>query len=255
MAVTAKRTFGTGRRYSGGVPGNFGGFTLVELMVAMLVFLLLIGAVMQLFAQSRESYRLQEGLARAQENGRLGVLFIERHLLRTAYPQDALPLYNGFSRSKLTTSLAFTGDASAPANATSDTLMIQLQSPDGGVDDCTGRNVPADDYVAMYFFLDGDTLTCESIIDSDTARRSAPLIDGISGMQFTYAVDEDKDGEPDGTFVDAGVTELNEDGEWETVIAVNIEITTAAVEPVKLSGGRQLSFSGTVPIRNQVNRE
>ncbi|MDO9047619.1 MAG: PilW family protein [Methylobacter sp.] len=54
------------------------GFTLVELMIAMLLGAFLIGGIMQIFLGSRQTYRMQENLSRLQENGRFAMDFITR---------------------------------------------------------------------------------------------------------------------------------------------------------------------------------
>lgn len=56
------------------------GFTLVELMVAMLISLLLMGGVIQVFSSSSKSYRNHEGLSRIQENGRFAMEFLSRDI-------------------------------------------------------------------------------------------------------------------------------------------------------------------------------
>ena len=54
---------------------NQRGLTLVELMVAMLLGVFLIGGVMQIFISSKQTYRMQENLSRLQENGRFALDF------------------------------------------------------------------------------------------------------------------------------------------------------------------------------------
>ena len=54
------------------------GFTLIELMIAMLLGAFLIGGIMQIFLGSRQTYRMQENLSRLQENGRFAMEFITR---------------------------------------------------------------------------------------------------------------------------------------------------------------------------------
>ncbi len=56
---------------------NTSGFSLVEIMIAMIISLVLMGGVIQVFLGSKQSYRTNEGIARMQENirfamGRLG---------------------------------------------------------------------------------------------------------------------------------------------------------------------------------------
>ena len=56
------------------------GLSLVELMIAMLLGLFLIGGLLQIFISSRQTYRMQEGLSRLQENGRFAIDFISRDI-------------------------------------------------------------------------------------------------------------------------------------------------------------------------------
>lgn len=57
-----------------------GGFTLVEMMVAVLIGLILSAGVIQIFISSRQSYRVQEGLSRLQENARAAMGFLVREV-------------------------------------------------------------------------------------------------------------------------------------------------------------------------------
>lgn len=56
------------------------GLSLIELMIAMLIGSLLLVGVIQVFGGSREAYRLSEGLARVQENGRFAVDYLQRDI-------------------------------------------------------------------------------------------------------------------------------------------------------------------------------
>jgi type IV pilus assembly protein PilW len=56
------------------------GFSLVEMMVAMLVSLILLAGVSQIYLSSRQSYRMQESLSRVQENGRFALEFLSRDI-------------------------------------------------------------------------------------------------------------------------------------------------------------------------------
>lgn len=61
------------------------GMTLVELMVAMVVGLILIGGVMQLFVANKATYNLQEELARLQENARFATDMLNRDMRQAGY--------------------------------------------------------------------------------------------------------------------------------------------------------------------------
>lgn len=56
------------------------GLSLVELMIAMVIGLVVMLGVVQVFAASRESYRLSEGMSRVQENSRFAMDTLQREL-------------------------------------------------------------------------------------------------------------------------------------------------------------------------------
>lgn len=61
------------------------GFSLVEMVVAMLISLILIAGITQIFLGSRKSYTLQNTLSRQQENGRHAADVIARDLRKAGY--------------------------------------------------------------------------------------------------------------------------------------------------------------------------
>lgn len=56
------------------------GFSLIEIMVAMTLSLILLAGVLQIYASSRQSFRMQEALSRTQENGRFALEFLSRDI-------------------------------------------------------------------------------------------------------------------------------------------------------------------------------
>lgn len=64
----------TNRRY------GMQGLSLIELMIAILIGTFLTLGLVQVFSASREAYRLSEGLARVQENGRFALDYLQRDI-------------------------------------------------------------------------------------------------------------------------------------------------------------------------------
>ncbi|MEJ1296965.1 MAG: PilW family protein [Candidatus Sedimenticola sp. (ex Thyasira tokunagai)] len=64
---------------------NASGFSLVELMVAMVISLILIGAAGSIYLTSKKSYNLQEDLGRIQENARFALEFIKYDIRMAGY--------------------------------------------------------------------------------------------------------------------------------------------------------------------------
>ncbi len=56
------------------------GFTLIEVMIAMLLGGVLLTGVLQIFISTKQTYRLQDNLSRMQENGRFAMDFISRDI-------------------------------------------------------------------------------------------------------------------------------------------------------------------------------
>ncbi len=64
----------------GRILGSQRGLTLVELMVALVMGLVLLGGVVTVFVANKETYRVQDALARIQENGRFSLSLLTREL-------------------------------------------------------------------------------------------------------------------------------------------------------------------------------
>jgi len=61
------------------------GFSIVEMMVAMVISLILMAGIAQIFLSSRQSFTIQNTLGRQQENGRYASNIIAQDLRRTGY--------------------------------------------------------------------------------------------------------------------------------------------------------------------------
>jgi type IV pilus assembly protein PilW len=67
-----------------GLP-NCRGFSVVELMIALVITLILLGGISQIFLSSKKSFTIQDTLGRLQENGRFAVDMITADLRRAGY--------------------------------------------------------------------------------------------------------------------------------------------------------------------------
>ncbi|MBS3952932.1 MAG: PilW family protein [Methylomicrobium sp.] len=56
------------------------GMTLVEIMISLLIGAILLGGVLQIFLSTKQTYRMQEGISRLQENARFAMEFLTRDL-------------------------------------------------------------------------------------------------------------------------------------------------------------------------------
>ena len=73
------------QRHPTGLCENSRGFSLVELMVAMLVTLILLAGIGQIFLSSKKSFNIQDSLSRMQENGRYAIETLAQDIRRAGY--------------------------------------------------------------------------------------------------------------------------------------------------------------------------
>lgn len=67
------------------LPRESRGLTLVELMVAIVMGLVLLAGVATVFVANKQTYRIQDGLARDQENGRFALMIMTRDIRMAGY--------------------------------------------------------------------------------------------------------------------------------------------------------------------------
>ncbi|MBZ2190523.1 PilW family protein [Alcanivorax sp. JB21] len=188
------------------VRGNTGfgmqrGFSLVELMVALLLGSLIVIASTQLFITNQRTFQLQQGLTDIQEQGRFALDFVARDLRRTGLRQpdfvtgpdvgielDALTV-NGQS---FPASSEGGGD-----NAANDRLTFSFHG-NAGTQDCEGSTLAAAAaparVVNTYWVNDQAELMCRGSIDAGT--NGIAIVSGVDSFQVLYGVDTDEDRVP-----------------------------------------------------------
>ncbi len=61
------------------------GMTLIEVMISVTISLVLLAGVLQIFASNKETYRVQDAMARVQEGGRFAIRFLTKDLRMAGY--------------------------------------------------------------------------------------------------------------------------------------------------------------------------
>ncbi|PWB14627.1 pilus assembly protein PilW [Acinetobacter sp. AM] len=176
------------------------GFTLVELMVALVLGLLISAAAIQLFTGGLLSSRMQEASAELQNSGVFGLDYIAKDIRLANYANTTNPELNEqtswggivlTARTATVTTANIPIPASAPfvsngllshsqgdtlstvtnewrglsnVNLTSDQLTIQFISPNAMMN-CEGASVQAGDYVIQRYFVRRDPATATSGTD------------------------------------------------------------------------------------------
>lgn len=200
------------------------GVGLVEIMIAMVIGLFLIGGVAQIFLSNKQSFRVQEAQSRLQENVRLVSVLLSSGMGKAGFqqiPQDdpsvlfptAAPALSGTND----------GGAGTPTNtrAGTDTVTIRFQS-DGTMTDCLGGVVAADVISTNTYRVRTDSvLTCSDGGDFQ------PLLDNVENMQILYGEDTDQDRSAD-RYVNAGQV-----SNFDDVLSVHLALLLASDGDVK----------------------
>lgn len=243
------------------------GFSLVEVLVALMISLFLIAGVIQLFIGSKQSYRFYDALSRIQENGRFALEAISRDIRMADYRPKPLP---PIPPNQLPPTPVGRGSANE------NDILIQWLDPGP----CTAAN----GICSRRYFVGPRTAgstapTCPSagtslFLQSDNGAAQE-LIEGVQAIQILYGIcDTDTDGD---ALMDTvtppyrNAKAVTDSGQWLNVCSVRINLLvvslennivatpqtilfpaeTATVFPVNDRCLRQ-AFSTTVRIRNRM---
>lgn len=183
-----------------------GGFSLIELMIAMSLGLILIGGVISVFLASSQTYRLQDAMFRVQESGRFALDIMLRDL-RDAGFQNLLPV-DSSRDSSITAVQGFQAVAPLPANVvaavTSEILSIPANAANSGG--------------GVVYYVAPDAGGQRALF-----RNANAVVEGVENVAFTYGVDTNSDRQPD-TYL--GVAAVGA-SQWSDVVAVRISFLVA----------------------------
>lgn len=226
------------------------GFSLVELMVALVVSLLLLAGVIQVYLSSKQAYRVQDNIARIQENGRLAIAFVSRYLRLAGYrpylqisADQTFPSVGGSCPSPPTSPTTTTNviwGCDDTWNGNSDTVTINFQS-DGTMSDCLGNPVPNLAVTQNTFQVSatGD-LQCAS----STTNQTQPLVEGVQDMQITYGVNVNNSNYPPAASQYMTAADVTAANAWRNVVSVRIAVLIQSREDSLTDAPQTYTFAG-----------
>lgn len=196
---------------------NQRGFGLVELMVALVISLILIGGAISIFISAQQTSRAQQDLDEAQDAFRFGSQTIMR-VVRQA---------NELS-----------------SNSDEDVLRVRMDgAPDSGIRDCLGRQV-VEMNVESEFRLDGNQLSCR-VFEDGALQEEAVLVAGLESVEFRYS--------GSGTYWEESVRDggsLRDSSDWGTVpngdsrsVAVRLQMENSGLQGIFTATSRALTVN------------
>jgi len=181
------------------VPANnirgSGGMTLLELLISMALGVFLLLVVIMMYAAAKQTFRLQGGLTRVQEDGRVAMHLISEQVRLAGFrsPVWINPL-SGYT--------PLTDGSTNGADGANDTLQLMYMDRE----DCAGvinpvidpeTTEPRADYKRITFAVDSSgmlRMNCDfganpQNLESQIADQT--IVDGVESFQVLYGVDTD----------------------------------------------------------------
>lgn len=172
------------------------GFSLVELMVALLLGSLLTLAAVQLLGTNQRTFRLQQALLDIQEQGRFALDYIARDLRimgYTAVDATGTPVVPdvGLKTANVTVgATTYTGSLDNEGGSGNDRLTFSFF----GLEDCEGDTLLTEDEIVNSYWVQDNELRCIGSVDSTT--NGVALLGGVDSFQVLYGIDEAEDDVP-----------------------------------------------------------
>jgi len=223
------------------------GFTLVELMVAILIGLFLTGGLLTLVQTLKRTAGTQNAMSQLQDNERMAMTLIADVIQSSGYWPNPLaqaaaaefPTVPVFAVNGQNVSFATAGQTIVGAGGYNDAVPDQLvvvryaTSGTDNVIDCTGNTWAAPGGVLVNaFFLQPDpvsptTYDLMCAVNPNVAGGPAPvqLVSGITNMQIYYGVQTNPavSNNSVDSYLDGNTVTAN--GYWPNVLSVRIKIT------------------------------
>jgi type IV pilus assembly protein PilW len=223
---------------------RLGGYSLVELLVAMLIALFLLAGLLTIVQSMRNTFSAQSSLAQLEDNERLAMIMMTNviqtagyfpnpmvNTIDTALPAATWPDPDGTGTFQLGQPIAGDSGSSEPTGSPgdTDTISVRFQTASGDTNlNCIGgtNTSGANLTYTNTFSIDGDgNLDCTVSING-AQQAPVQLAAGVQNLQIWYGVRTNpavSDNNVD-TYLTAAQMNANP-GDWPNVTAVKIRLT------------------------------
>jgi len=230
---------------------NQRGFTLIELMIASLIGLIVMGGLMNLFITTNRSVALSDSLAQNQETGRFAMEYLTKFIRQAGYTEDytqqSLPfLFVPHGRAGNAGFISCTADPEAlacsannPGSIRGDRLSIPFDvNPGDEARSCTGTIVKGSDTTEYYvnvFWVSATAannreLRCQTYDKGANAwhDNAVTIINNVESMEFQVGVASNMNAKDAGRYV--SVDKLIAESLLPNVRSVRIALLTTSLD-------------------------
>lgn len=154
------------------------GFTIIEMMIALILGLIVVSAVVNMYIGSTRSATYTRGLQTMQENGRYGVSVLQRGFRLAGYSPDDVLI-----------------DPINIAESSGDSVTVVMRrSYDCNGNDTASAATPGFAENTYAFDSAQGIITCEG---NTTAAVPMTIVEGVDGFRVLYGLDTDDDSVPE----------------------------------------------------------
>jgi type IV pilus assembly protein PilW len=213
------------------------GFSLIEVMVAMAVGIILLGAVSYLFVGSRQLNRTQSDTAQLQESGRYAMDILGRAIRQAGARKQSDVL--GDEYAPVLNAVTVTNGTSPAA----DMISVSYFTSTANEIDCNGNAVAIDTRITYVFAVDTTNfqLTC-----SNGAATAVPIVEGVENMQILVGIDNNSDLVIDGYVTGNNVPARSGLQNYQTnVSAISVSLLMRSASDKVALNNQTYTFNGT----------
>ena len=224
------------------------GTSLIEILIAMVIGLFILGAVAAVFVNMQKTFTSQDQLAQLQDNQRLAQTILTNTVQSAGYFPD--PKTN-------TQQTALTGasgvvaagqviSGTSGAGTASDTLTTQFATASGdGVMNCLGQSNTSG---AQLVYVNTLSVNANNELQC-VVNGQAPvsLVSGVSSLTVLYGTDTNGDGNNDSYLT---ATQVAAAGAWSAVHAVKVTLNFTT-QFGNVPGATNVPWVQTISLKNQ----
>jgi type IV pilus assembly protein PilW len=198
------------------------GLGLIELLIAMAIGLIIVGAMMSVLFSTRSTSLAQSGMAQLQDDQRLALMMLTNVVQGAGYFPNPLTSTLTTELPANTTfvnagqSVAGTTGAAAPG----DTLIVRYEAGTAdGTMDCNGRGNTSGANLMMVntFSVDANG----NLVCSVNGGAALALAGSVQNFRVFYGVDTDGDESADRYIAASSMTNVN----WGNVVSIRVTLT------------------------------
>jgi type IV pilus assembly protein PilW len=230
-----------------------GGVALIEMLVALVIGLVVVGAVLATYLSTGQTARLQTALAQMDEDAQIGLRILSNDLLMAGYARSIsrdtetsglVKTYNGrpvfgcdrgFGAALANTPAKCGGSVNSPAiEITYEADVYNSVVTEGKPSDCLGNSISGGESGITYnrYRANSGALQC-----TGPKGNAAPLVDNVERLQFWYGEADSGDPRKLVRYVTASVVQ-----DFNLVLSVRVCLLITSAEAVITAEDDALKF-------------